>query len=209
MNNLKKKLWSQIFIIYTRYLIGSAFVFASLVKISGKRFTAESGAANAIDSAWHFFETMYASGLYWKFIGWAQLLSGLLLMTQRFSKLGALLNLPIIGNIFVITLSYYFAYTPVITGLMLIANLLLIFWEWNELKVIFNLPFEPSDPNRMERDWFWAFLGLLLFALVIFCKLYLSSQTVPLWFFSFPLVGVLGLLIGVLREKKRRKLALD
>ena len=111
MNNLKKKLWSQIFIIYTRYLIGSAFVFASLVKISGKRFTAESGAANAIDSAWHFFETMYASGLYWKFIGWAQLLSGLLLMTQRFSKLGALLNLPIIGNIFVITLSYYFAYT--------------------------------------------------------------------------------------------------
>ncbi len=208
MKSLKEKLWSQTFIIYTRYVIGSAFVFASLVKISGNRFTSESGAANAIDSSWHFFETMYASGLYWKFIGWAQLLSGFLLMTQRFSKLGALFNLPIIGNVFVITLSYYFAYTPVITGLMLLANLLLILWEWNELRVIFNLPFEPSNPNRMERDWFWGFLGIVLFALVIFCKIYLTGQTIPFWFLSFPLVGFLGLLMGIQREKKRRRFSL-
>lgn len=208
MKNLKEKLWPQAFIIYTRYLIGSAFVFASLVKITGKRFTTESGASYAIDSSWHFFETMYASGLYWKFIGWAQLLSGFLLMTQRFSKLGALLNLPIIGNIFVITLSYYFAYTPVITGLMLMANLLLILWEWNELKVIFNLPFEPSNPIRMERDWLWAFFGLILFFLIILCKLYLRAQTIPYWLFSFPVVGLLGMLIGIQREKKRRRLSL-
>ncbi|MEO0573323.1 MAG: hypothetical protein AAF039_16580 [Bacteroidota bacterium] len=208
MKNLKEKLWPQIFIIYTRFLIGSAFVFASVVKISGERFTTESGAANAIDSAWHFFETMYASGLYWKFIGWAQLLSGFLLMTQRFSKLGALVNLPIVGNIFIITLSYYFAYTPVITGLMLIANLLLIAWEWNELKIIFNLPFKSNNPHRMEGDWFWAFLGLLLFFLIILCKLSLNRQTLPYWFLSFLLVGLLGLLIGIRREKKRRRLSL-
>ena len=105
---LKQKIWLQVFIIYTRYLIGSAFVFASIVKISGERFTAESGALNPINSSWHLFETLYQSGLYWKFLGCAQLLAGFLLMTQRYSKLGALINFPIIANVFVITISYYF-----------------------------------------------------------------------------------------------------
>ncbi len=127
MNKLKNKIWAQIFIIYTRYLIGGAFVFASLIKIKGTRFTTESGEFNPINSAWHFFETMYQSGLYWRFIGVGQLIAGFLLMTQRYAKLGALVNLPIILNIFIITLSYYFAFTPVITGLMLLANLALIF----------------------------------------------------------------------------------
>lgn len=65
MTKIKEKIWAQIFIIYTRYLIGGAFVFASLIKIKGNRFTSDSGAANPIDSAWHFFETLYESGLYW------------------------------------------------------------------------------------------------------------------------------------------------
>ena len=43
MSSLKNKVWLQIFIIYTRYLIGSAFVFASIVKIKGNRFTTDSG----------------------------------------------------------------------------------------------------------------------------------------------------------------------
>lgn len=138
MNGLKEKIVPQILIIYIRYLLGGAFVFASLIKIKGLRFTSESGALEPIGSAWHFFETMYQSGLYWKFIGMAQLIAGFLLMTQRFSKLGALINLPIILNVFIITLSYYFAYTPVITGSMLFANLLLIIWEWNEIKILCN-----------------------------------------------------------------------
>ena len=36
---LKQSLLLQLFIIYTRYLIGGAFVFASLIKIKGHRFT--------------------------------------------------------------------------------------------------------------------------------------------------------------------------
>lgn len=126
MNRFKQRLFHQLFIIYTRYLIGGAFVFASLIKIKGTRFTSESGESNPIDSAWHFFETLYQSGLYWQFIGISQLIAGFVLMTQRYSKLGAILNFPIILNIFVVTLSYYFAYTPVITGPILLANFLLI-----------------------------------------------------------------------------------
>ena len=36
---LKNSLLLQLGVIYTRYLVGGAFVFASLIKIKGQRFT--------------------------------------------------------------------------------------------------------------------------------------------------------------------------
>jgi hypothetical protein len=204
MNKIKEKIIPQLFIIYTRYLIGGAFVFASLIKIKGHRFTSQSGELNPINSAWHFFETMYQSGLYWKFIGIGQLIAGFFLMTQRFSKLGALLNLPIILNIFIITLSYYFAYTPVVTGLMLISNLLLILWEWNEIKILFN--FKPViDKNiRLEKDYSWQILGLILFVFTFIYRLLIDNYSIGLWIISCVLIGLIGLMNGLNRERKRR-----
>ncbi|WP_047247372.1 hypothetical protein [Maribacter thermophilus] len=204
MNSIKEKIIPQIFIIYTRYLIGGTFVFASLIKIKGHRFTSESGELNPINSAWHFFETMYQSGLYWKFIGIAQLIAGFLLMTQRYSKLGALINLPIILNIFIITLSYYFAYTPVVTGLMLFANLLLIFWEWNEIKILFNLTPTFDKNIRLEKDPFWQIIGLVLFLFTFIYRLLINKYDIVFWMLSCLFISSLGLIIGLYREKKRK-----
>jgi len=206
MQKIKTYIWTQIFIIYTRYLIGGAFVFASIIKIKGKRFTTDSGASNPIDSAWHFFETMYQSGLYWKFIGVGQLIAGMLLMTQRYSKLGALINLPIIVNIFVITLSYYFAYTPVVTGLMLLANLILILWEWNEIKILFNLQPVIDTDYRLEKDRWWQLIGLLLFSFTFLYRLIIDKYNIGFWFVICFTIGLVGLVNGVLRNKKRKKL---
>lgn len=204
MNSIKEKIIPQIFIIYTRYLIGGTFVFASLIKIKGHRFTSESGELNPINSAWHFFETMYQSGLYWKFIGIAQLIAGFLLMTQRYSKLAALINLPIILNIFIITLSYYFAYTPVVTGLMLFANLLLIFWEWNEIKILFNLTPTFDKNIRLEKDPFWQIIGLVLFLFTFIYRLLINKYDIVFWMLSCLFISLLGLIIGLYREKKRK-----
>ena len=204
MGKFKEKVWAQIFIIYTRYLIGGAFVFASIIKIKGNRFTSESGAENPIDSAWHFFETMYQSGLYWKFIGLGQLLAGFLLMTQRFAKLGALVNFPIILNIFVITLSYYFAFTPVVTGLMLLANLMLILWDWNELKVIVNLSPSIDHNKRLEKDVLWSVLGLVLFAFTFLYRMLVDRYNLVLWFAICVLLGLSGLVMGWIRDRKRK-----
>ncbi|MFT4667220.1 MAG: hypothetical protein ACI8YQ_000550 [Polaribacter sp.] len=205
MNKIKEKILPQIFIIYTRYLIGGAFVFASLIKIRGNRFTSESGALNPINSAWHFFETMYQSGLYWQFIGVCQLIAGLLLMTQRFSKLGALINFPITLNIFIITLSYYFAYTPVITGLMLAANLLLIIWDWNEIKILFNLTPNIDKSIRLEKDYIWQINGLILFIFTVTYRLLTEKYDLVFWMMSCLLIGFIGLIIGLNRERKRKK----
>jgi hypothetical protein len=204
MNKIKEKVWLQIFIIYTRYLIGGAFVFASLIKIKGNRFTGESGELNPINSAWHFFETMYQSGLYLKFIGISQLIAGLLLMTQKYSKLGALLNLPIILNIFIITLSYYFAYTHVITGLMLIANLMLIIWEWGEIKVLFNLEPNINKSIRLEKDILWQIIGLIIFSFTFIYRISVEKYNIGFWLVTCFLIGFLVLIIGLYKERKRK-----
>lgn len=199
---LKDKIWLQIFIIYTRYLIGGTFVFASLIKIKGTRFTSESGAENPINSAWHFFETMYQSGLYWKFIGIGQLIAGFLLMTQRYAKLGAIANLPIILNIFVITLSYYFAFTPVITGLMLLANIMLLLWDWNELKVLVNLKPTYANHLRLEKDKTWEITGLILFLFTFGYRAFVTKYHIFFWFITSILIGLVGLIIGLRRRRK-------
>lgn len=204
MDNIKKKILPQIFIIYTRYLIGGAFVFASLIKIKGFRFTSESGESEPINSSWHLFETLYQSGLYWKFIGIAQLIAGFFLMTQKFSKLGALINLPIIMNVFIITLSYYFSYTPVITGLMLIANLLLLIWEWNEIKILFNLTPSLDNKVRLEKDVLWQIIGLILFLFTFVYRLLYVAYDLAFWIIICLFIGFFGLIFGLKREIIRR-----
>ncbi|WP_394747826.1 hypothetical protein [Spongiimicrobium salis] len=205
MKTIKHKIWAQIFIIYTRFLIGGTFVFASVIKIQGNRFTRDSGASNPIDSAWHFFETMYQSGLYWKFIGLGQLVAGLLLMTQRYAKLGAIVNFPIILNIFIITLSYYFAYTPVVTGLMLLANILLLLWDWNEIKILFNLTPTMDEGNRLEKDKLWQITGLLLFSFTFVYRWFVLEYNIVLWGGTCLFIGLSALIMGFYRERKRKK----
>ncbi|MEL5995935.1 hypothetical protein AAFH49_17100, partial [Hymenobacter segetis] len=155
---LKHSLLLQLAVIYTRYLVGGAFVFASLIKIKGHRFTQISDTAEA-HSVGHFFEMMYQSGLYWQFIGWAQCVAGLLLLTQRYALLGALAYVSIMANIFVITISYDFRGTPVITGLMLLAGLLLLAWDWNRLRVVVNLPAVPEATSALFESRLWEGVG--------------------------------------------------
>lgn len=211
---LKKSKTLQIFTIFLRYLIGAAFVFASIVKIQGHRFTTDSGAGSPINSAWHFFETMYASGLYWHFIGWGQLIAGLILMTQRWSTFGAVAFLPIIINIFVITISYEFAGTPAITFLMLLANIYLLMWDWNKLKLLFitnNFEYRDDNPPFSKLNT-WAFLGIFYFVLVLIMKIgstYLIkiNSINPFFYilglFGFAVIVGLILIIFELRRTKR------
>ncbi|MBU6120847.1 hypothetical protein [Hymenobacter siberiensis] len=72
---LKHALLLQLAIICTRYLVGGAFVFANLIKIKGHRFTQMEGTV-AGHNLGYFIEVMYHSGLYWQFLGWAQLTVG-------------------------------------------------------------------------------------------------------------------------------------
>ncbi|MCX6216055.1 hypothetical protein [Spirosoma sp.] len=206
---LKQLILIQLFTIYLRYLIGGAFVFASIVKIQGQRFTTGSGAGAPIHDPWHFFETLYQSGLYWQFIGWGQLIAGFLLMTQVLSTLGAMMFFPIILNIFVITISYYFAGTPVITFLMLLANIYLLVWDWNRLRVVV-LPAQSTFVDEvypLMRSRSWAYLGLFYAGLSILAKLTIQSFLSLLLMFGIALLAGLAVLIYTLKEHKKTALS--
>ena len=201
MNKLKNSVWANLFIIYTRYLIGGAFVFASLIKLKGHRFTSQSGANEPINTASHYFETMYQSGIYWQFIGLGQLLAGGLLMTQRYAKLGAIVNFPIITNIFVVTISYEFSGTPIITGLILLANILLILWDWNTLRILVNLPQIPQNTPSIEKHKIWEITGLVLFAFTFIYRVMIDQYDALFWFSICCLIGGIGLFLGLKKTK--------
>lgn len=198
---MKTKIFPQLFIIYLRYLLGFAFVFASLVKIRGLRFTTESGAENPINSAWHFFETMYQSGLYWQFIGVGQFIAGALLLTQRYAKLGTVMYLAIIANIFVITISYDFRGTPIITGLMLLATILLVAWDWNYFKLFVNQKPNLETKKRLENDSIWQIAGLIILILVPMAKFFKNSKVTLILLALMFLTVVIAIFIGLRRKK--------
>jgi hypothetical protein len=204
MNRLKSIFLAQIFIIYTRYLIGGAFVFACIIKIKGKRFTTYSHEDAPIGSTMHFFEVLYQTGLYWQFIGWAQLLAGFLLMTQRYAKLGALVNFPILLNVFVITISMEFGGTPLITGLMLAANLMLLIWHWGELKSLINLPYTPEPKDQEENKPLWAITGLLLFSFTAGYRLIIDFYNPFFWFGLVFLIGFGAFLIRLVQRYRAK-----
>lgn len=116
----------------TRILLSIAFIPSGLKKVLGQRFTNLS-----IDNpVGFFFEALYQTGLYWNFLGFMQLLVALLILIPRTAAFGALLYLPIIINIFIIVVSMGFKGTPYIAGLMLLANIYLLFWDYPKIKKI-------------------------------------------------------------------------
>ncbi|RPD44310.1 hypothetical protein DNI29_21615 [Hymenobacter sediminis] len=192
----KQKIWLQLAVIYTRYVIGGAFVFASLIKIKGERFTMVKGEGSPFHSPEHFFETLYQSGLYWQFLGVAQLVAWVLLLTQRYALLGALLFLPIIANIYVITISYEFGYTHVITGAMLLATVGLLAWDWNRLRIVLNQPVVLLPSPAFYEHKLWEGLGLVLFVYTVGYRGLVERYNPLIWFGVCVLVGALGLLIS-------------
>src|SRR5688572_8622191 len=112
-----------------RVLLAVAFVPSGLVKIQGQPFTT----LPETDPVGHFFAGFFSAYGYYRFIGVAQWVAAALLLVPRTATLGAALYLPIIVNIFAITLAIgpAFAFTRVITGGMLLCNLYLLLWDWD------------------------------------------------------------------------------
>ncbi|MBE9047739.1 hypothetical protein IQ255_25635 [Pleurocapsales cyanobacterium LEGE 10410] len=182
------------FTLGTRILLAIGFIPTGMVKLLGYRFTllsteTEVGA---------FFEVLYQSGLYWQFLGFSQVVAGLLLLVPYFSALGALVFTAIITNIVVITISIDFAYTPIVTIPMLLATLWLVIWDYDRFRSLFfnstslnsshnnnNAPSYKSIPNptlanSLERVIYGigTVSGLILFSVLRGLELPAGSEYV-------------------------------
>ena len=168
----KQKGFLQIFTIYLRYLIGGAFIMAAfgMGKLDGTSNLMGSMSAPIQDLApiQQFFRVMTDSGLYWKFIGWSQILAGVLLMSQRLARIGALMFFVIILNIFVITVAYEFTGTPIVTGLMLLATIYLLVWDVRSfLPLLIEMPPHPLARLSIADHPYWQWLGAVMIVLVV------------------------------------------
>lgn len=117
----------------------------------------------------HYFDALHLTGFYYTFIGVSQLTAALLLLIPRTALLGAILYLPIILNICVLTYATRFEGTRIAT-LMLLANLYLLWWDSARLKYILPLA-SSSDigktPNQEVSGKFpWVFFGCAVAAVV-------------------------------------------
>lgn len=202
---LKNQLLVKLFVIYLRYMIGFAFVYASVVKIKGERFTSIS----PNEPVGYFFEAMYQSGFYWNFLGWAQLISGALLMSQRFSTIGAMVFLPIITNVCLITHSVNFGSgTPTVTTLMLLGTLFLVLWDYKKWIILFkkehtiyvDLRNEPED--KFMNGPAWVVAGILFVCFTVAFHLLGGLYALP-WIISMLATGILAFVCVWLKHKRR------
>ena len=149
-----------------RVLLALAFTPSGYVKLVGERFTTLPMAT----PVGLFFEGFFSAPGYYRFVGAMQLLAAVLLLFPATATLGAVLYLPVIVNIFVITAAVGFGGTIVVTGLMVLANVFLLFWDFDRWCAI--LPgFGSAAPNRHLTAamtwWLYAavatgFLGVIL-----------------------------------------------
>ena len=105
-----------------------------------------------------------------EFVAWSQVIIGFLLMSQRFATLGAIMSLPLILNIFVITVSLNFMGTPYLNGFLIGLNLFLLAADYHKLKFLFmddvsEYRAVPLRRRCWQADTLWAVaLGLCLAA---------------------------------------------
>jgi uncharacterized membrane protein YphA (DoxX/SURF4 family) len=127
--------WLRRFTVFNRIMLFVAFLPSGLKKIVAQPFTL----LGPETSVGYFFDALLRTGFYYEFIGWAQLVAGVMLLIPRTATLGAVIYFPIILNIWVITVAMHFKGTWVITSLMLLACTYLLCWDYDRLKRILPL----------------------------------------------------------------------
>jgi hypothetical protein len=121
--------WLGRFTLMNRLLLAMAFIPTGLVKASGQRFTS----LPVSDPVGFFFEAMYQTGPFWVFIGASQMVASLLLLIPSTATLGAVLFLPIVFSIVLITWGIGFSGTVWVTSGMLVSTVYLLAWDADRL----------------------------------------------------------------------------
>ena len=143
-------------------------------------------------------------GLYARFIAGSQVVAGLLLFSQRFATLGAILNFPIILNIFVVTVSLQWQGTPYVNFILLLLNAWLLAYDYPKLKFILtdepaplkSLPLKRKQPKA---DMIWALAATLMLLSI------LASQLNQILAWTMCAAGVLTVVLNQISQNHLKK----
>jgi uncharacterized membrane protein YphA (DoxX/SURF4 family) len=128
--------WFHYFAVFCRITLALGFIPSGFIKVMGERFASGLSDKHPLG---HYLEALYYTEYYYTFIGISQLAIAVLLLIPRTALLGALMYFPIILNICILAYAVRFEGTR-ITTLMVLANLYLLWWDYDRIKYI--LPFK-------------------------------------------------------------------
>ncbi len=124
--------WINVCVVNLRFLIGFAFVPAALKKVLDQPFTDPANHGRFHD----FLHAFHATGWFYGFVGVMQLIAAVLLCTQRFALVGALLALPILTAITAFCWSTAVYPTATIATLMWLGTVGLVLWDVDKWRSI-------------------------------------------------------------------------
>jgi len=153
----KRSRWHARIIVAIRVFLGLIFFTAGMSKLYF-----EHQFPGLIGPVW--LEERLAAhdlGMYARFIAGSQIVAGLLLFTQRFATLGAILTFPIILNIFMVTVSMKWQGTPYVNFVLLSLNAWLLAYDYHKLKYILTDKVDQLKQQHLVRknkkaDGVWA-----------------------------------------------------
>jgi uncharacterized membrane protein YphA (DoxX/SURF4 family) len=118
-------------IIITRLFLGYIFFSSGLCKLTHGHFGQIIGPPLLEDAL-----AQYGLALFARIIAVMQVTCGILLLSQRFSTVGAIMLLPMNLSILAVTISLGWQGTPYVNGFFVALNLLLLLYDWHKLKVL-------------------------------------------------------------------------
>ncbi|HEX6982113.1 MAG TPA: hypothetical protein VF181_05085 [Balneolaceae bacterium] len=138
--------WLKLFTAIVRGWLAVGFIIPGLRKISNNHFAPNLNTPNIKA----FFDAFFQAAEFYIFVGIVQVMAGIFLLFPTTAALGAVLYLPVILNIFFITVALGFKGTWIITSLMLLTNIYLLCWEFDKWQAL--VPgFIPSNSKVRNR----------------------------------------------------------
>ncbi len=176
-------------VVPVRILLGLVFFTAGMGKIwPGHAFPGLIGPVWLIERL-----EAFQLGLYAGFIAWSQIIIGILLLTQRFARLGTVMLVPMLANIFMVTVSQQWGGTPYVLAVFLLMNLYLLLMDFEGLKWLLSdrVPDDRAPIRRNSRkDSQLAFSILLILAGPLVAPVHLPTGI------GCVVIGLLGALLN-------------
>ena len=168
---VKGNRWYWYFSVLCRVLLAYAFIVAGMVKIIDERFASGLSELHPMGS---YLEALHHTGYYYTFIGIFQVIAAILILIPRTITLGALIYLPIIVNIFILSFALRFEGSYVTSPLMVLANLYLLAWNYDKIRYILPFKQEPKfgivkRPRKYSNQFPFIFFTMVIacFTIVI------------------------------------------
>lgn len=170
-----------------RLFLGLIFFTAGMAKLTHNHFP------GIIGPVWLEEELgKYGLGLYARFIALSQLGIGWLLLSGRFATLGAVMLVPMLANILVVTISLEWRGTPYVNAVLLSMNLLLLWLDRERLLPLVARPGTlPPHPAPLPGAPWWTPADWL--AVASLAAVLIGGYAALTWWPA----GWVGLVVGV------------